>query len=248
MAQVRSSSSHRFGRVRTLAVPLLGLAALSIASSAAAAPFSIRSVNAPFPEFVAAGDQVQIVVEGPSAHAAKAQASVTVTTAVSPQLACAGLMSLTVPPALLDAADDVVQITLTQAVAATATLPRHCRIRGAINPRIGVNNTPFAIGFELRLPDAWSGRFLFQGGGGNDGSIGNATGNVGNGSSPALARGMAAVSTDGGHTGGSAAQFGFDPQARVDHAYNAYGKTAATARAAPPPTSTVRRFIIALVI
>jgi feruloyl esterase len=257
---------------------LLGLAALSIASGAAAAPFSIRSVNAPFPEFVAAGDQVPIVVEGPSAaalrnvaiklngidvtarfaaqgatalagtvqglargsnvisvhpsaHAAKAHATVTVTTAVSPQLGCAGLTTLAVPPALLDAADDVVQITLAQSVAATSTLPAHCRIRGAINPRTGVNNTPFAIGFELRLPDAWSGRFLFQGGGGNDGNIGTATGNVGNGSAPALARGMAAVSTDGGHTGGSAAQFGCDPQARVDHAYNAYGKTAATAKA-----------------
>jgi hypothetical protein len=235
-------------------------------------------VNAPFPEFVATGDQVPIVVEGPSAaalrnvaiklngidvtdrfaaqgatalagmvqglargsnvisvhpsaHAAKAHATVTVTTAVSPQLGCAGLTTLAVPPALLDAADDVVQITLAQPVAATSTLPAHCRIRGAINPRTGVNNTPFAIGFELRLPDAWSGRFLFQGGGGNDGNIGTATGNVGNGSAPALARGMAAVSTDGGHTGGSAAQFGFDPQARVDHAYNAYGKTAATAKA-----------------
>ena len=240
--------------------------------------FSIQSVNAPFPEFVAAGNSVPIVVRGPSPaalrnvsvrvngtdvtellqpqataslagtvtglasgsnvisvypsrHAAKALASVTVSTAVGPQLGCAGLTTLAIPPDMLDAPNDVVQITLAQPVAATATLPAHCRIRGAINPRIGVNNTPFAIGFELRLPDAWSGRFFFQGGGGNDGNIGNATGNVGNGSSPALARGMASVSTDGGHTGGSAASYGFDPQARIDHAYNAYGKTAATAKA-----------------
>ena len=261
-----------------MSIALLGLSAAFAASAVHAAPFAIRSVNSPYAEFVAAGDQVPIVVQGPSAaalrnvsirlngvdvtsrfsaqgsaelagtvpglarganviavypsaHAAKAHASVTVTTAVSPQLTCAALTSLAIPPAMLDAADDVVQITLAQPVAASATLPAHCRIRGAIKPRIGVNNTPFAIGFELRVPDAWSGRFFFQGGGGNDGSIGNATGNVGNSSPPALARGMAAVLTDGGHTGGSAAQFGFDPQARIDHAYNAYGKTAATAKA-----------------
>jgi pimeloyl-ACP methyl ester carboxylesterase len=174
---------------------------------------------------------INVIAVYPSARAAQPQASVTVTTAVGPQLGCQGLTGLSIPAAMLDAPQDVVQITLAQPVAASATLPAHCRIRGAINPRIGVNNTPFAIGFELRLPDAWSGRFFFQGGGGNDGNIGNATGNVGNSAPPALARGMAAVSTDGGHTGGSAAQFGFDPQARIDHAYNAYGKTAATAKA-----------------
>jgi len=258
--------------------PLAMLLAAAAGPTRAEGGFSIQSVNAPFPEFVAAGNSVPIVVRGPSTaalrnvsirvngtdvtslfpaqdaaslagtvtglasgtnvisvypsrHAAKALASVTVTTAVGPQLGCTGLTTLAIPPDMLDAPNDVVQITLAQPVAATATLPAHCRIRGAINPRIGVNNTPFAIGFELRLPDAWSGRFFFQGGGGNDGNIGNATGNVGNGSSPALARGMAAVSTDGGHTGGSAASYGFDPQARIDHAYNAYGKTAATAKA-----------------
>lgn len=245
---------------------------------AAATPFSIQSLQSPFPEFVPEGNAVPIVVRGPAsaalrnvvvtlngaditpmfvpdgpgairatvtglapganviavkpaARAARAHAVVTVSTPVGPQLGCAGLTSLVIPPELLESPQDQVQITLATPVTATATLPAHCRIRGAINPRIGVNNTPFAIGFELRLPDAWSGRFFFQGGGGNDGNIGNAVGNVGNGASPALARGMAAVSTDGGHTGGTAASFGFDPQARVDHAYNAYGKTDATAKA-----------------
>ena len=37
------------------------------------------------------------------------------------------------------------------------------------------------------------------------------------------------VSTDAGHTGTSAS-FGADPQARIDHAYNAHDKTALAAK------------------
>ena len=125
----------------------------------------------------------------------------------------------------------MVQITSAVPTAATATLPEHCKVQGKINPRIGVNDTPFAIGFELRLPKAWSGRFFFRGGGGNDGSYTNATGSPGFGGPTALSRGFATTKTDGGHSGGSAASFGFDPQARVDHAYNAFDKTAGTAKA-----------------
>jgi feruloyl esterase len=172
-----------------------------------------------------------VIAVYPSAHAAKPYATVQVSTAVGPQLACAGMTTLSIPPALLESPADVVEITLAQPVAASATLPAHCRVRGRINPRIGVNDTPFAIGFELRLPDRWAGRFFFQGGGGNDGNVGNATGSPGFGGPLALARGMASTLTDGGHTGGSAASFGFDPQARIDHAYNAFGKTAATTKA-----------------
>lgn len=167
----------------------------------------------------------------PTRRAAAPLAGVTVSAGIDPLLACAGLTALTVPPELRDDPNDVIELTLAEAVAATPSLPEHCRIRGRINPRIGVNDTPFAIGFELRMPARWSGRFFFQGGGGNDGNIGNATGNTSFSGQPALARGFAAVSTDGGHTGGQASGFGFDPQARIDHAYNAYGKTAATAKA-----------------
>jgi feruloyl esterase len=172
-----------------------------------------------------------VIAVFPSAHAAKPYASVQVSASVGPQLGCEGMTALAIPPSLLESPSDVVEITLAQAVAATSALPGHCRIRGRINPRIGVNDTPFAIGFELRMPDRWSGRFFFQGGGGNDGSVGSATGSPGFSGPQALARGMASTLTDGGHTGGSAAQFGFDPQARIDHAYNAFGKTAATTKA-----------------
>lgn len=174
---------------------------------------------------------VNIIEVYPSKKFHKVLATLTVSTPVLPQLDCAGLTSLAIPPQLLPSPSDVVQITSATLTAATATLPEHCIVQGKINPRIGVNNTPFAIGFELRLPTLWSGRFFFQGGGGNDGSYTNATGAVGNGGRTALSRGFATTKTDGGHTGSSAASFGFDPQARIDHAYNAFDKTAVTAKA-----------------
>lgn len=109
------------------------------------------------------------------------------------------------------------------------TLVGHCRVTGSMNPRTGVDGKPYAIGFELRLPTTdWNGRFLFQGGGGNDGTVRPA---VGTQATPtyALNRGFAVVSTDAGHQG-TDASFGADPQARIDHAYNSYDKVAVTAK------------------
>jgi hypothetical protein len=174
---------------------------------------------------------VNIIEVYPSKSSERLFAKLTVSTAVVPGRGCAGLTSLTIPPELLASPSDVVQITSATLAAETSALPEHCIVQGKVNPRIGVNNTPFAIGFELRLPTRWSGRFFFQGGGGNDGSFTGATGSPGNGGRLALARGFASVKSDGGHSGGSAAGFGFDPQARVDHAYNAWDKTAVTAKA-----------------
>lgn len=96
----------------------------------------------------------------------------------------------------------------------------HCRVRGAINPRTGEGGRSFEIGFELRLPAEWNGRFLFQGGGGLDGFVQPALGMLGGDAPPALAQGFAVVSTDAGHQGGDAS-FASDPQARIDYAYNA---------------------------
>ncbi len=113
-------------------------------------------------------------------------------------------------------------------------LPAHCVVDGKTNERVGVDGNTYAIGYRLTLPDNWNGRFLFMGGGGNDGSIGPAVGtNVGplNDLRPALTQGYAVVNTDGGHTGGSGADFATDPLARIDHAYNAFDKTAVNAKA-----------------
>jgi hypothetical protein len=107
----------------------------------------------------------------------------------------------------------------------------HCTVTGAMNPRTGQDGKPYYIGFQLSLPDQWNGRFLYVGGGGNDGTLRDTTASPQAGIKSPLAQGYAVVSTDAGHQGTLAAGFGFDPQARTDHAYNAHDKTAQAAKA-----------------
>jgi pimeloyl-ACP methyl ester carboxylesterase len=108
------------------------------------------------------------------------------------------------------------------------TLVAHCKVNGKMAERMGQDGKPYHIGFELRLPTAWNGRFLYQGGGGNDGVVRPA---VGPQAAPgyALNRGFAVVTTDAGHQGPTA-DFGFDPIARTDNAYNAHDKVAVIAK------------------
>jgi pimeloyl-ACP methyl ester carboxylesterase len=103
--------------------------------------------------------------------------------------------------------------------------PAHCRVQGSINDRTGIDGKPYAIGYEVRLPATWNGKFFFQGGGGTNGVLVPAVGNLLNSSeSNALSQGYAVASTDGGHnTGQSDVGFGLDPQARSDYGYNAVG-------------------------
>ncbi|TCK04227.1 tannase/feruloyl esterase family alpha/beta hydrolase [Marinobacterium mangrovicola] len=108
----------------------------------------------------------------------------------------------------------------------------HCLVEGKIDDREGVNGH-YGIRFQMRLPDQWNGRFLFQGGGGMDGFIAPAIGSIpstGSTATPALSRGYAVVSMDGGHNG-QGAEFAKDQQARLDLAYAAIGKVADTAKA-----------------
>ena len=89
----------------------------------------------------------------------------------------------------------------------------------------------YAIGFEMRLPTAWNGRFFYQANGGIDGSVVTATGPVG--PAPldnALHQGFAVISSDAGHTAAQDASFGIDPQARLDYGYQAVGKLTPMAR------------------
>jgi feruloyl esterase len=107
----------------------------------------------------------------------------------------------------------------------------HCLVEGKIGDREGVNGR-YGIRFQLRMPEAWNGRFLFQGGGGTDGFIAPAVGAIpstGSTATPALQRGYAVISMDGGHADMSLA-FGADQQARLDLAYAAIGKVTDTAK------------------
>lgn len=111
--------------------------------------------------------------------------------------------------------------------------PAHCLVKGSMYPRTGIDGQSYAINFEMRLPQAWSGRFLFQGNGGTDGSVFPAIGmGTGGGSlTNALLQGFAVVSSDAGHTQAQTATFGFEPQARLDYGYQTTIKLTPVAKA-----------------
>jgi len=111
--------------------------------------------------------------------------------------------------------------TLTVAGQAIA---QHCLIQGSMNQRVSpVDGQTYAIGFEMRLPVAWNGRFFYQANGGLDGTVVTATGEISGGAptNDALNMGFAVISSDAGHNGFQTPLFGLDPQARVDYGYNA---------------------------
>ena len=115
--------------------------------------------------------------------------------------------------------------------AGAAVLPAHCRIEGVIERRTGVGGVEYGIKFALALPDDWNGRFLFQGGGGLNGTVRAPVGAQAAGGEPALARGFAVVSTDSGHEGaGFDGSFFADQEATLNFLYAAIGKVTPVAK------------------
>jgi feruloyl esterase len=103
-------------------------------------------------------------------------------------------------------------------------IAEHCLIQGNMNQRVSsVDGKTYAIGFEMRLPLAWNGRFFYQANGGLDGNVLTATGEIGGGgpTNDALNMGFAVISSDAGHSASQNPLFGLDPQARIDYGYNA---------------------------
>ncbi|MEC8081603.1 MAG: tannase/feruloyl esterase family alpha/beta hydrolase [Pseudomonadota bacterium] len=106
-----------------------------------------------------------------------------------------------------------------------------CVVKGALNAYTGTDERTYAIGFELRLPKQWTGQFAYQFNGGNDGKVKPALGSLSSlvPQEYAVNRGMAVISSDGGHdasqfkdmglAGGSG--FGFDDMARKRYGYQA---------------------------
>jgi len=136
--------------------------------------------------------------------------------------ACAALLTgFSNANTTLTAATDVAAGALTVGGVA---VPAHCQVTGKMYSRTGTNGS-YAIGFEMRLPLAWNGRFFYQGNGGLDGSVATAVGATGGGPlTHALLQGFAVISSDAGHSGAQTALFGFDPQARLDYGYQAAQK------------------------
>ncbi|NML16380.1 tannase/feruloyl esterase family alpha/beta hydrolase [Azohydromonas caseinilytica] len=113
----------------------------------------------------------------------------------------------------------------------------HCLVKGRMFERTSaVDGNTYAIGFEMRLPKAWNGRFYHQGNGGIDGMVQPARGALGGGPlTGALQQGFAVISSDAGHAQADGPYFGLDPQARLDYGYQAVGKLT------PMAKETIRR-------
>ena len=116
-------------------------------------------------------------------------------------------------------------------------IAEHCLVTGKMNERASsvdpsVEDASYAIGFEMRLPVDWNGRFFYQGNGGLDGVVKPAVGAVSGGGflTNALDMGFAVISSDAGHSGYNPL-FGLDPQARLDYGYNAVASLTPMAKA-----------------
>jgi len=142
---------------------------------------------------------------------------------------CAVLTKFTMP-------EHRVVITKAQDVAASApsvspALPAHCRVDGVIDQRTGRDGKPYGIGFAVTLPAKWNGRFLFQGGGGLNGSVQPPLGGAFAGEQSALARGFAVASTDSGHQAtGFDGSFFRDQQAALNFLYEGVAEVTVVAK------------------
>jgi len=113
-----------------------------------------------------------------------------------------------------------------------SAMPSYCRVDGIVDPRKGLNAVAYGIGFALALPENWNGRFLLQGGGGLNGSVGMPLGAQAAGNTPALARGYAVISMDSGHQGKGSFDAGFmeDQKAALDFYFLAVGRITGVAK------------------
>ena len=102
----------------------------------------------------------------------------------------------------------------------------HCLLSAKLGERVStVDGQTYAIRFEMRLPQDWNGRFLYQANGGLDGNVNTAVGVFGGGPlTNALRQGFAVISSDAGHTAAQNPNFGVDPQARLDFGYQTVAK------------------------
>ena len=135
---------------------------------------------------------------------------------------CTKLLSFDYPDTVITSAELVPEGELTNA---GQPVGEHCLVQGKMNERVSpVDGQTYAIGFEMRLPVNWSGRFLYQANGGIDGNIAPALGSITGGQlQNGLQMGFAVLSSDAGHSMEQNPLFGLDPQARLDYGYQAVG-------------------------
>jgi feruloyl esterase len=118
---------------------------------------------------------------------------------VAPAVACSSLANKTILN---------VQVTAAVAVAASGAIPAYCKVAGT------ESGTQHDI--EVRLPDAWQGRYVEEGGGGFDGSIPQ----VG-AKNVALSSGAVQTANNGGHRDPSGSVFLNNPLVVQRYAHTA---------------------------
>ena len=187
---------------------------------------STRRVSASTVAVLAFGASLSLSIPAEAAQGQEAAAR----GVLAPAQACSALLRLHIPGA---------NVTFTRADAVPAAppgtvpvgagpgkvpvaLPAHCRLEGIIDAHTGPDGKAYGLTIAVALPEAWNGRFLFQGGGGLNGTLYPPLGSVAAGDRPALARGFAVVSTDGGHRGAVFdISFEKDQEATLDFAFKA---------------------------
>jgi tannase/feruloyl esterase len=122
-------------------------------------------------------------------------------------------------------------------------LPLRCIVTGYVNQHISpVDQCRYADAFQVQLPANWNGRFMFQGGGGTEGSVPTATGSISGNPTFGIVNGYAVATQDGGHLNtdlaqatcdsgyGNANQFYLDPLGTIGQAYQSIEVTALVAK------------------
>lgn len=183
-----------------------------------------------------------------AAQAGGATAPVTATTTLAERCTVSALQAAVAGPrgdaaTLLQAADWVPAAPAQAAsgpAPATPPVVAHCRVRALIGAHVGPpGRTAYGNHIQLRLPQAWNGRLVFQGGGGNNGVLGDALGLQRDGRL-ALNQGYAVLAQDSGHRGRDP-HFALDAQAYRDFAHDGVhqatvlGKALIAAAAGQPP-------------
>jgi feruloyl esterase len=107
----------------------------------------------------------------------------------APSCSVAALNALHVPD---------VGVTEAKPVAAAATVPAYCDVRGTVVTK-GAGVAPGLARFAMQLPEAWQQRFLFLGVGGNAGNLAPSANETDR--SLALGKGYVMILTDTGHVG-----------------------------------------------
>ena len=130
-----------------------------------------------------------------------------------PATACPDLRSLT---------DNQMSIAIAAPVAETPSAPAHCRVFGQILPQVG---------FEVRMPAEWNGRFVLIGNGGYAGEPTDSPGRV-NQYGSYMKRGYAVAATDTGHSAITEplGTFAADRQKLLDYAFRSLHVTAGAAK------------------